>query len=195
MDYAFEKKAVEIRAAVFYTHADFTENKRRVYGTEWYGHIEKGGLSASCSFTWLNGLVKNDSVSYPSAYDLKYFFRADLAYDFGGLFSVKAVWLHRQGVHEVPVLGAALDQNLDIYAPRYASLTVSERLPDYSRVDLSISKLMPLKYINGVVLFASVNNLLNRNNVQMSTYNYDYSQKMYDSFSLRTFYFGGVFTF
>ncbi len=74
-------------------------------------------------------------------------------------------------------------------------LIMPERIPDYAKLDLSISKLWTLYDNISIVGFFSTNNLFDRKNVRLVNYNFDYSDVFYESYSRRTFYFGVQFIF
>jgi hypothetical protein len=76
-----------------------------------------------------------------------------------------------------PVNGAQYDPQRDVYFPQYGA-PMSERLPAFRRVDLSISHFGALnKYFNRV-LYLSLSNIFDRENVYAYRYSRDYTTRI-----------------
>ncbi|MFQ5605857.1 MAG: TonB-dependent receptor domain-containing protein [bacterium] len=89
-----------------------------------------------------------------------------------------------------PVVAAEKHPEYDFYLPYEGSVN-SERLPDFHRLDSSLSYLYPFKGNNYAVFYLGLSNLLNRQNVLGYDYSFDYSvrQERLTNFS-RFLYFG-----
>jgi hypothetical protein len=103
--------------------------------------------------------------------------------------------LYRQGTYFRRVTEANHVSSLNVYKPIYVDSEAQNRLPDYLKLDLSISKLWPISDNTSLVGFVNVSNLLNSENVRERTYNYDYSESKPLYYSKRTIYFGGMIYF
>ena len=136
--------------------------------------------------------LREEAGSLVSPYDLNYFVRGSASYQFAPQWTLSAIFLHRQGTYYSPVTGRSWDNDLQVYAPQYASADQSLRLPDYNTVDINLARVWPLSEELSMVAFGSVNNLLNKRNVRTVNYNRDYSTEFYELFSQRTIYFGVV---
>jgi hypothetical protein len=91
-----------------------------------------------------------------------------------------------------PVIGATYDQPRDEYTPTYGA-PMSDRFPAFRRVDVSASWYRPLAPGWQGVIYASVNNVLDRVNVQSYTYTRDYAQRIpLQSIFNRSIYFGAT---
>ena len=77
------------------------------------------------------------------------------------------------------------------YYPIYVAQHEGERLPDYHRMDVSISRIMDVGFGSAVV-FASANNLLDFKNIRDYNYNFDYSERFEEYLNRRVFFFGVV---
>lgn len=88
-----------------------------------------------------------------------------------------------------PVVSSAFDSTLNVYVPEFAPVN-SDRFPVYHRVDLNLQRYFIL-FKKFVVVFASLNNALNTDNLYSYTYNFDYSERLpVRSTNNRSFYFG-----
>jgi vitamin B12 transporter len=92
------------------------------------------------------------------------------------------------GRPSTPVIGAK--RTLRGYEPIYGTIN-SERLPRYQRLDLSSSALFPIRGGGVLILFASVDNVLGRQNFFEYAWSADYSVRHpVITASPRSFYFG-----
>lgn len=88
-----------------------------------------------------------------------------------------------------PVTSATFDGARDVWVPTYGA-PMGERLPSFQRLDLSFTHLRRVGAMS-VVLYSSVSNLLDRENVYMYRYSSDYSEKIpIRSTFNRTYYVG-----
>lgn len=109
--------------------------------------------------------------------------------------SLSGALRYATGKPHTPVTGATFDQSSNRWVPTYGA-PFSLRLPPLQRVDLSISRFMPLSPRSFLVLFASVNNLFDRVNVYEYRYNVDYTERIpVRSLFNRSFYIGGSISF
>lgn len=91
-----------------------------------------------------------------------------------------------------PVLSATFDPGQGRYIPTYGE-PMGERVPALVRLDANVSRLIPIGAKWLLVTYASVNNLLDRNNVYQYTYTRDYSERIaVSSLFKRSFYFGAT---
>jgi vitamin B12 transporter len=114
---------------------------------------------------------------------------------FGVGWSVSGAVRYATGKPYTPVAGASFDQSRNVWVPQY-STPFSERLPPLQRVDLSLSRFMRLSPQTFLVMYASVNNILDRVNTYEYRYSADYSQRIsIRSLFNRSFYVGGSISF
>lgn len=146
-------------------------------------------LKASTAVTWLD--ASGDKESY--AYDLTYFFRANLSYKPGRMWTVEAAFLLREGSLDRFVESAVFDSELQVFEPNYA--TLDQRLSEYANLSLSISKVFPFSEKMNVIAFANINNAFDRNNVRSYIYNDSYSDRTPSFFSRRALYIGAMINF
>ena len=105
-----------------------------------------------------------------------------------GPFSVAGGWHVASGRPFTPVVSAVRTRTG--FEPIYGTIN-SERLPRYQRLDLSSSALFPIRGGGVLILFASVDNVLGRENFFEYAYASDYSTRHpVITTSPRTFYFG-----
>jgi hypothetical protein len=88
------------------------------------------------------------------------------------------------------VVSATLDAASHVYVPQYGA-PYAERLPSFTRTDLSVSKSHPFGADRFGVAFIGINNLFNLNNTFGYTWSQDYSQRIpVRSAVSRTFFIG-----
>ena len=93
-----------------------------------------------------------------------------------------------------PVAGSEYDAVHGVFIPAYGA-PMSERLPAFRRVDLSASYFRQVTPSLQTVLFASVMNIVGRENAQGVRYSSDYShRRITPSLFERSVYFGGTIT-
>jgi hypothetical protein len=76
-----------------------------------------------------------------------------------------------------PVTGARFDAARDLWVPAYAS-PMSERLPAFRRVDLSLSQYRTLGGGWNAVLYLSLSNIFDRENIHAYTWTPDYAERI-----------------
>ncbi len=196
LDYAFDNGKLKITSALFYKKANLGEIENEIYGVESFVSYQLGSkLQASVSLTYLDAEVSDGDLRYPSNFDLDYFARATLQYEPAQNWSIGMAWLFRQGVHYQPLSSTQFDSNLNVFQPFYQPLNQQERLPNYSIIDLNVSRVFMLSENSNLIAFTSMSNLLNRENVRSVNYNRDYTEPFNNLFSQRTFFFGVVLNF
>jgi vitamin B12 transporter len=93
------------------------------------------------------------------------------------------------GRPHTPVTSATYDSVRDVYVPQYGA-PMSERLPAFQRLDVSVTHLRRLGAAN-VVLYSSVSNVFDRDNIHAYRYSSDYSVRVpIRSLFKRSFYVG-----
>ena len=196
LDYQYENARYRMDAAVFAKRTQNGVRTNRVYGAEMSLRAQwTKKLSTQTSYTYLNATVQESERQYDSPYNLNYFVRANATYQLSPQWTLNAILLHRQGTFYQPVIDRQWDQSLQVYEPTFAPLEETQRLPDYSTLDLSVSRLWPVFDRWTAVAFASVNNALNHENVRAINYTQDYQSSFHELFSQRTVYFGVVLQF
>ena len=126
----------------------------------------------------------------PSPFDATHTLHIVLSRGFGGWLETGVAYGAATGTPFTPVSGAAFDGARGVWEPAYGP-AMSERLPNYSRLDLSALVLKRFRSDNLTVIFVSIMNSLDRSNVRAYRYTRDYSERipMKTTFP-RTVYFG-----
>ena len=111
-----------------------------------------------------------------------------------GTITGSVAYRHATGRPYTPVIGATRDDARDVWIPAWGAPT-SERLPVYNRVDLSASWFRRFGRGMEGVLFWSISNVLDRENVHAYRYSPDYSARVPSrSIFNRAHYFGASIT-
>ena len=145
------------------------------YGYEFQLKYEKSPLSINTSYTlsWAYNEV-NGWIYYPR-YDIRNSFNVMVDYDFGAGWHANAVWVYNSGLPFTQSIGyydkfyfQDFYSNWPVFEDYQPQAILADkdlaRLPDYHRLDLSLSKyfeISPLKF----TIDASVINVYNRKNI------------------------------
>ena len=113
----------------------------------------------------------------PSPFDATHTLNLVLNRGFGEWLSIGVAYRAATGVPFTPVREAAFDESRGLWQPVYGA-PMSERFPDYARVDLSASVLQSYWHDNITVFFVSMMNSLDRSNVRAHRYSRDYSERI-----------------
>ena len=162
-----------------------------VRGAEVYTAYQGSKLQWGISLASIQSTLENEEISYPSEHDLSYFLRTTLSYKINGIWDIGLVYWQRQGRYYLPVSQAILDEQTNNYVPIYVAQNEGFRIPDYHRMDISISRIFGLPFGSAIV-YANANNLLDFKNVRDYNYNVDYSQRFEEYLNRRTIFFGVV---
>ncbi len=190
-DFKYEKENVQVALSFFGKDNQIDSGSYNANGIEFFVDYRfSTKLRASASITWLDA-SSNNMPDYQ--YDLSYFIRGNLAYTPGSLWTIEAILVAREGTSYSPVSLALFDTSLAAYEPIYAEL--DSRLPAYSNLGISVSKIFSLSDQMNLIAFASLNNVLDHENIRTQIYNEDYSQSTPAFFSRRTSYVGVMINF
>ena len=182
--------------SLFYKENKEDHLKTKIHGAEAYLDVQiSSRLSGRLSYTFLNGEVSDGYRKFPSSYDLGYFIKGSLRYQFPQYWTATINFQARHGQFYRPIEGSVFNNNLNVYQPIYADLSAHQRMPDYKIIDLSISRLFPIREGLTIIAFSSVNNIFNFKNIRAFEYSFDYSIKRGALYSQRTLYFGAIFNF
>ena len=192
LDYTFDQPHLKLNAALFTKTIQSDKTKTAIKGAEAYikTNLFTEHLQSQLAYTYIHGQQQTGQISYPYKYDMDYYIRASLKYQFAQSTDISLIMLHREGNYYQPVQTSNYHERLDVYQPVYTPRDEKKRLPDYNKIDLSISKLWPVSNSFTLITFLNVSNLLNKKNPRSMSYNHDYSDSFYEYFSFRTAYFG-----
>jgi|GEM_PF-6903933 len=144
-------------------------------------------LNFQTSLSFLEKVSKDISINkFPN-----YFIKGMVSYKLPKLWTMSSSFVWRDGTYYPDVNSAVFRPDLEAFEPTYSNTNYIQ-FKDYKSIDLSISKLIPTGERTTIVVFASVNNLMNSKNARSVEYNSDYSSSSTNLFSLRTFYAGIV---
>jgi hypothetical protein len=193
LDVSYTHARLESSISLFSKHGKQNSTTTEITGMEVYGRYRfTPQLRGQLSLTSLKALETTAGISKSSPYNIHYFLRGNLEYKFAGTWTTTIAFLFRQGSFYIPVDGSFYNTMVGAYEPVYGN---QKRLPNYSLIDVSVSKLFMVGREGSAVAFAGLGNVPNIQNVRGYTYNSDYSQKQEELFSLRIIYFGVVINF
>ncbi|MFA5849001.1 MAG: carboxypeptidase-like regulatory domain-containing protein [Bacteroidales bacterium] len=195
LDYSFTGKWIEIQSSLFLKYVTYLNNSNPITGGEIYTKIPIKPFEIQLSIISLNSNIKEGQTTRPSKYDLDYFFRGVLKCNMKDNLQISAMYILRQGCYYRPVTGTNYIDSYNIYSPVYGNWSEAKRLPDYGKFDITASKYLIINENISFVIFGSVSNLFNTQNVKSKNYNTDYSVSFNELYSKRTFYFGVNFMF
>ena len=126
----------------------------------------------------------------PSPFDATHTFNVVVTREFSQWLQTGVAYRAATGTPFTPVESAAFDPARAVWKPVFGA-PMSERVPEYSRLDLSATVLWSFRPDNLTVFFVSAMNVLDRTNVSQYRYSSDYSERIpLKSPFPRTIYFG-----
>jgi len=191
LDYQFNTKKWKWSTALYQKDNLRGNTPNLVRGAEFFTAYKGQNLRAGISVASIQSTLENEGKEIPTDYDLSYFLRTTLQYKIAGVWEVGLVYWHRQGRYYLPVSQSYFDERTNTFAPIYAAPHEGLRLPDYHKMDLSISRIVGLPF-GSAVLYANATNLLDFKNVRDYNYNEDYSQRFAEYLNRRVMFFGVV---
>jgi hypothetical protein len=193
LDVTHTTQRLEGSFSLFAKNGQQGQLKTAVQGLELFGRYRiNRNLRTQLSITSLSAKQTMGNETTSSPFDIRYFLRGNVEYKFLGTWTATLVFLFREGSFWRPVSGATFNPNLGVFEPTFGALS---RLPNYSLLDFSVSKLFAVGKEASAVAFCGLSNIPNFQNVRDYAYNFDYTEKTAELFSLRTIYFGVVINF
>lgn len=195
-DLTYKHRASEGTLSLFskkiYTNGTTTD----VNGGElYYKYAKSRKLQTQVSLTTLSAIVEEGNSKYKSPYDLKYFIRGNVVYNFIPTWSFSIMLLYRDGTFYNPVIDTQFNDQLNVYVPIYAGNEGQKRLPYYGNISCNLSKLYTISDKFSGVAFAGLSNISDRKNPRGYLYNFDYTTTQDDLLSGRTLFFGTMISF
>ena len=191
LDYQFNTRKWKWSAAVYQKDNLRDNTPNLVRGAEVYSAFKGQNLKWGISVASIQSTFKNEGQDIPTDYDLSYFLRTTLQYKIGGVWDIGLVYWQRQGRYYLPISQSYFDEQSNTFAPIFVAQHEGLRLPDYHRMDLSISRIIGLSF-GSAVIYANANNLLDIKNVRDYNYTEDYSQRFAEYLNRRVVFFGVV---
>lgn len=191
LDVKYETSLFSWTASIFDKVSKVNGQDTEVFGVEVFGDYRfSRKIRASASYTWINvGGARQENLQY----DINYFIRGNVSYRTRSFWTVESNFLIREGSRYSPVTSAILDTDLSVFEPRFSGQR--QRLSPYSNIGLAVSKIVGISENTEIIAFVSVNNVLDSENVRSFMYNFDYTDRAPNLYSLRTIYFGAVVNF
>lgn len=137
----------------------------------------------------------NTGAMARSPFDISQSLTLVLERSWGGVWRVAAAQRYATGRPYTGVLDASFDGERGLWVPRYDT-PMGERVPDFARLDLSVSRLH--RFSPGMlgIVYASVTNLTGRENVFAYRYSADYTEReAVRALFKRSIFFGASLTF
>lgn len=146
-------------------------------------------LQVSFSYAFLDSQFKQPEESKWKRYynDMDYMFKFSLSYYNAKLLNVGLNYTCRSGQYYTPMF-ANKDLSSTIDLPTFGNYFGSQ-MNRYSSLDLTVNKYFKLAKTD-LVIFSSVNNILNRQNNHYVYYSEDYSKELKRNYQKIIFYFG-----
>ncbi len=188
LDHAYVNGKLSATNAVFFKKIEKPELNTTVVGLETYWKYRVANKwIADISYTGLDATNQQGEEKSKALYDLDFFVRGGAQWNSKG-WTIGCRYILRQGTWFNPVVGSTYNDYYNVYEP--LSSTEQKRKPNYHLIDLNISKMLPLPKDDGLILFASLSNVMNFKNVRERVYNIDYTSYENELFNRRTFYAG-----
>ena len=203
LDYTNKLKNTLFTAATYFknetseqtTNSFFIIDKVNTFGVElFFEHNFYKHFKFTLANSFINQIVTIDNEGYKGQNDFNYLLKTTIQYNNPKLFLLALSYIARPGNYYNPIINSTFDSDTGFYAPVFGNDLFSLQYNNYSRLDLSISKYIKFDK-NALIVFASLNNTLNRKNENQILYDADYSSNRFDYFQFRTIYFGMTWQF
>ena len=150
------------------------------------------GINGRTSYSYIRArrTDPNTGILALSPYDVTHVATTVIDRSFATVWGVSLAHRFATGRPFTPIVSATFDAQTGVWEPVYGAPN-AERLPSFQRLDLSLSRLVPLPRQRLLVLFAAANNLFDRKNIHDYRYNATYSKRTpVRSQFKRSIYFG-----
>jgi hypothetical protein len=203
LHYTYRLKNTLVTAATYFknetseqtTNSFFIIDKVNTFGVElFFEHNFYKHFKFTLANSFINQIVTIDNEEYKGQNDFNYLLKTTIQYNNPKLFLLALSYIARPGTYYNPIINSTFDSDTGFYAPVFGNDLFSLQYNNYSRLDLSISKYIKFDK-NALIVFASLNNTLNRKNENQILYDADYSSNRFDYFQFRTIYFGMTWQF
>jgi hypothetical protein len=209
LDYSLKKNSYKISSSIYFKKdkvEDLGRNdflningfeplKKDIFGIEFfYEQSINSELKTIFSYGLVNVDNNQNDIKYKGNNDYNYSFKLGGIYNFNG-YTFSLLSNLRQGSPYTSIVSSFFNNEADAYQPVFSSDFNSERFIDYFTINFSANKYIPLKKGKSIVLFASMNNVLNNKNERNFIYNTDFSEVESDYFQMRNIYFGFIYLF
>jgi len=200
LEYAHQSEKWEAQLAVFQkqetgdvlNYDRQSSNARNLFGVEsWIRFCPQRNWTFSLANTYLNTEMETDEGTFRAANDLNYFLKASIQYDNLAIGSFSLFYIQRPGQYFTPIIRGTWNQDAMSYEPIFPTTVNVDQLSTYRSLNLAISKVLAYDQ-HSFVFFINLANVLNTDNQQYHSYNEDYSQFNYETYSKRVLYFGMV---
>jgi len=200
LDYSYSTKKVLFTTAVYHKYETgnfqdsetITFDKAKITGFEVFvKHNLSKKIEYSLSNTFINQQVRINEKYQKGSNQLNYFIKASLTYSNPKLFTAALFYIDRPGTYFTSIDNGIFRDETNAYEPVFNSTIYNQQLNSYKNLSLNINRFFPFgKY--ALVVYASVNNILDRKNEQNALYSFDYQTQYFNNFQRRTFYMGLV---
>ncbi|MBI5731726.1 MAG: carboxypeptidase-like regulatory domain-containing protein [Ignavibacteriales bacterium] len=159
----------------FVSDPDLIPGSGEAYGLEFQTKYELHPFNFTVSYSWMKALRVVRGITYPPRFDSRNNVNLTLEAGLGSGWSASAMWIYSSGLPFTQITGyydklspIQLGDNpflLNSYSPfRMLSTTNLGRLPDYHRLDLSLSKKIQIDHFK-MSLDLSILNVYDRKNL------------------------------
>lgn len=188
LDYSYKRNNTLLKAARYFKNGTgkqteeqtlnsfFLISKTNTFGIELFLQQD---LYKYFRFTFSYSFINQTIGIYKGPKNFNYLIKTTLQCNNPKLFSLSLSYIGRPGTSFNPIIGATFDINTGFNKPNFSTDLFSAHYKSYNRLDLSFNKYMRLKK-NALVVFVSLNNILNFKNEREVLYNIDYSAKHFN---------------
>ncbi|MFT6000358.1 MAG: hypothetical protein ACI81P_002819 [Neolewinella sp.] len=144
LEYTYERRFWQVEAAVFRKRERYEQRPDlKVSGIEGRVTFDNKSLRAWASLAMVKSRSEEEEI--PSRRDLPFLARAQVQKTLGGNVNIGVAATWRRGTYFLPVIGQTPLPGTDGWqAPVFAAPSAGQRYPNYRRIDLSTSKILPL---------------------------------------------------
>jgi len=200
LDYSFNGKKTSITSALYYKKEGGAQpiigglviDEQETYGIELFLKQQLHEyLSWSASYSYIDQSFQLGDLRFPGSRDADYFVKSTLEFNHPKWFTLSLNWIARTGTNYTGIIDGEEDTTVDFFRPIFSDQLLGDRFNNYNRLDMNMSKYIRWNK-KELVVFFSINNVLNQRNQRSDIYTADYSVRSFEDFQLRLFFVGVV---
>ncbi|MFD2969310.1 TonB-dependent receptor [Sphingobacterium bambusae] len=204
VDYVLKRKSTSFNASLYAKREQGMSNTSYEFLESMASQREIIGLELSVqqnfwkyfrllsSFSLMDASFDIEGTRYNTSNNIPYFFKNALTFS-KNRFNISLTALNRPGTRYTRVVDGNYIPEARAYEPIYEQQLNGSQLGAYHRLDLNISKLIPIKN-NLLTLYFNVNNLLGAKNQRNLIYTPDFSGSSFEHFNGNVIFLGANIT-
>lgn len=187
-DIIHEKELSKWSFNAFYKTEKSVLNEGKAWGTELNYSLLRAKSKHEIGIGSHWSEIQTGSIIQKSPFQIPYFLRTQSQWKWPW-FDVSISQIIRSGNYYKSLVASTYDPDLNIHIPQFENVA-NKTLSPYWRMDAMISKIIQKTDKSSWIIYLSVGNIVNKDNVRAMNYNQDYQFSFQEFYQKRIFYLG-----